>query len=74
MKKERRDIFLREGLLWLQKSHNEWLKARDSNTKYFHTSTLIRRRRNKVEALLDDNGVWVEEKEALKDTALIQSA
>lgn len=58
--KERREILLQEELLWLQKSRNECLKVGDGNTKFFHTSTLIKRRRNKVEALLDDHGAWVE--------------
>lgn len=71
LKRERKDILLHEDLLWLQKCRNELLKARDNNKKYFHTSTLIRRRRNKVEALLDDHRVSVsEDKNALKDMAV----
>lgn len=36
---------------WLQKSRNEWLKSGNGNNKFFHTSTLIRRRRNMIETL-----------------------
>lgn len=70
LKVKRRDILLQEKLLWLQKSHNECLRTGYGNPKYFHTSTLIRRRRNKVEALLDEQGNWVEGKEALNDMAI----
>ncbi|CAL8132775.1 unnamed protein product [Prunus armeniaca] len=33
------------------KSRNTWLKEGDRNTKFFHMSTIIRRRRNKLEGL-----------------------
>lgn len=67
LRKERRNILLQEELLWLQKFRTEWLKSGDDNTKYFHTATLIRRRRNKVEALLNEEGGWVDDKEQLKN-------
>lgn len=35
-----------------------WLQAWDTNTKFFHQSTLQRRRCNKVLKLKDDQGVW----------------
>lgn len=41
---------------WKLKSHINWLNEGDANTKYFYTSTLIRRRRNHIISLtLDDN-------------------
>lgn len=49
------------------KLHTKWLKSGDDNPKYFHTATLIRRRRNKVEALINDEGVWTEDREQLKN-------
>lgn len=67
---ERREILLQEELLWKQKSRNDWLKAGDDNTKFFHTSTIVRRRRNTVESLKNEAGVWVEEKNELKELVL----
>ena len=51
------DIVLeQEEILWHQKSRAIWIVSGDGNTKYFHTSTIIRRRRNRMESLKDDNG------------------
>lgn len=42
-----------------------WLKDGDMNTHFFHASATIRRKRNRVEKLLDNNGVAVTDKEGL---------
>lgn len=42
----------------------------DKNTKFFHSSTIVRRRRNKIDALMNEEGDWVFENEALKDLAV----
>ena len=36
----------------------ERIRDGDHNTKYFHTTTIIRRRQNRVEALRDRDGTW----------------
>ncbi|WCJ23872.1 hypothetical protein M5689_005873 [Euphorbia peplus] len=52
-------VLLQEEILWYQKSRVNWILFGDKNTKFFHSSTLIRRRRNKIEGLQGDDGVWV---------------
>lgn len=42
-----------------------WLKDGDMNTHFFHASATVRRKRNRVEKLLDNNGVAVTDKEGL---------
>lgn len=70
LKMERNLILQQEEMLWLQKSRIEWLKSSDKNTRFFHTSTVVRRRRNMIQTLKDYDGNWVEGKEQLKDMAV----
>lgn len=44
-------VLEQEELIWLQKSREKWVVYGDRNTKFFHMSTIIRRRRNKVDML-----------------------
>ncbi|XP_008220866.1 PREDICTED: uncharacterized protein LOC103320900 [Prunus mume] len=43
-----------------------WLRSGDRNTKFFHITTLVKRRRNRIERLKDNNGDWISSKEGLK--------
>ncbi|KAB5545180.1 hypothetical protein DKX38_013292 [Salix brachista] len=56
-----------EELFWKQKSRNSWLKEGDRNTHFFHLSTIIRRRKNKIEGLQNTNGDWVSDMCGMKD-------
>ena len=47
-----------EESLWRSKSRETWLTCKDLNTKYFHTSTLIRRRSNAINFLKSTVGDW----------------
>ena len=42
---------LQKELLWFQKSRSNWVQFGDRNNKYFYTTMIIRRRKNRVEAL-----------------------
>lgn len=53
----------------MQKSRMDWLRMGDKNTK-FHTPTMIRRMRNRVDMLKNDESVWVEDGVELKRMAL----
>ncbi|KAB1203084.1 hypothetical protein CJ030_MR8G005528 [Morella rubra] len=55
----------KEEDLWRMKSRDLWLTTRDLNTKYFHTSTIIRRRRNSVDFLKTEDGIWISSREEL---------
>ncbi|XP_074292612.1 uncharacterized protein LOC141619495 [Silene latifolia] len=66
LRKELEEVLEREELLWYQKSRVEFIKDGDQNTSYFHVSTLVRRWRNKINSLKDDNGEWVHNKEEVK--------
>lgn len=63
-------VLKEENLLWFQKSREKWIKYGDRNTKFFHIFTLISRKRNKVEGLKDDQGIWCFYVESLKAMAV----
>lgn len=44
-------VLAQEEMLWYQKSRENWVKFGNRNTKFFHTQTVIKRRRNKVTGL-----------------------
>ncbi|KAA3482794.1 Retrovirus-related Pol polyprotein LINE-1 [Gossypium australe] len=53
-----------------KKSREKWIVQGDRNTKYFHTTTLVRRRRNKIEGLKNEMGAWITEPKDLKKMAV----
>uniref|UniRef100_A0A2N9FSF1 Uncharacterized protein n=1 Tax=Fagus sylvatica TaxID=28930 RepID=A0A2N9FSF1_FAGSY len=49
----------RNELTWRQKSRETWLKDGDRNSKFFHISTVVRRRRNSIDAIRGDDSEWI---------------
>ena len=47
-----------EELMWHQRSREEWIKSGDRNTKFYHTSKLIRKHRSRIERLKSGDGIW----------------
>ena len=65
LKKEINEILTREEMMWKQRSRVEWLRNGDRNTKFFHASASQRRRKNRIDGVMDSKGVWhAEEGEA----------
>ena len=56
----------REELKWKQKSRDLWLKEGDRNSKFFHASTLVRRRRNFIIEIQLNNGQWIHSREDIE--------
>lgn len=55
----------REECIWKQKSRVSWYTTADLNTKFFHLSTIIRRRRNNIESIKDGHGRWLRDRVAI---------
>ncbi|KAF7803027.1 Transposon TX1 uncharacterized [Senna tora] len=68
--KEYELILDQEELLWLQKSRCQWTVNCDRNTRFYHTTTMIRRKRNKVEALMNSDGEWIYDGDTLMQMAV----
>ena len=67
--KQYEDIRNYEAKLWKQKSRDKWVKEGDNNTKFFHITTMVRRRKNKIDGLFDSNGNWNDSLDSMKITA-----
>ncbi|XP_075649651.1 uncharacterized protein LOC142620111 [Castanea sativa] len=61
---------LRSEALWRQKSRELWLKLGDKNSKIFHFSTIVGRKRNSIDAIRDGNGSWITEGNSIRKTFL----
>ncbi|PKI42454.1 hypothetical protein CRG98_037127, partial [Punica granatum] len=61
------EILLRKDLIWRQKSRELWLKNGDKNSKFFHLSTIIRRRTNHIAAVKGEGNQWIEDPESIGD-------
>lgn len=51
----------RDELVLRQHSRIKWLKEGDSNSRFFHQTTIQRRHFNRIEKLQDGQGVWRED-------------
>lgn len=63
------EVLKQEELLWYQKSREKWVRFRDRNTKFFHTQTIVRRRRNKIQGMFIEDGSWNTDPDVLKHEA-----
>ncbi|XP_061998979.1 uncharacterized protein LOC133716290 [Rosa rugosa] len=59
-----------ENLFWRQKSRDKWLQGGDRNTRFFHLTTLVRRRKNKIEGLFDKDGNWFTDSASMKNISV----
>nr|XP_023917061.1 uncharacterized protein LOC112028598 [Quercus suber] len=50
-----------EEEMWRQRSRNNWLKAGDRNTTFFHTKASNRYQRNTINRLMDVDTGWIED-------------
>ena len=49
------------------KAKTDWIIHGECNTAYFHMSTLLRRSRNRISSILNDNGEWVHNIDKVRD-------
>ena len=52
-------VLQQEEEFWAMKSRYNWLIQGERNTAFFHASTLVRRKRNRIMSLKDNMGNWI---------------
>lgn len=57
------ELWSREEIHWHQRSRVRWLQTGDKNSKFFHMSTIQRRKRNSIKKIKNCDGVWLEGRE-----------
>lgn len=67
LRKELEVVLAQKEILWFQKSRRDWISIEDRNTTFFHRKTISRRRRCKVEAIKNNEGQWLYDKEDIKN-------
>lgn len=55
LRREMDEVLNEEEILWFQKSRMDAICDGGRNTRYFHLATVIRRRRNKIDSLQDED-------------------
>ncbi|XP_031101755.1 uncharacterized protein LOC116005649 [Ipomoea triloba] len=63
---EYQDTLYQEELLWFQRSREEWIVSGDRNTKYYHAAASIRKARNTVVCLRNEEGEWMSDQVILQ--------
>ena len=61
------NVLSQEGELWALKSRVNWSIQGDRNTSFFHMSTLVRRKRNKITAIKNSVGDWINEEQQVME-------
>ncbi|XP_021773265.1 uncharacterized protein LOC110737202 [Chenopodium quinoa] len=64
------NVLDQEETIWFRKSRLDAICDGDRNTRFFHVSTIIRRRNNRIETLQDSSGDWVTDHEQVKSMVL----
>ncbi|XP_031115795.1 uncharacterized protein LOC116019654 [Ipomoea triloba] len=64
---ELEEVLKQEELKWFQKSKEEWIVSGDRNTKYYHAVTFANRRRNKIGAMFNNQGILTTDTKEMRE-------
>ncbi|XP_021762980.1 uncharacterized protein LOC110727706 [Chenopodium quinoa] len=66
LRRELDTVLNQEELMWYQKARVDWLKHGDRNTTFFQMSTVVRRWKNNIVAIKNQEDQWVYDKDQVK--------
>ena len=69
-RREINELSDKEEMWWQQRSRVQWLGEGDCNTKYFHHRASERRKKNTINGLWNEEGVWCDSKENIASAAI----
>lgn len=64
------EIVIQKEIDWAQIAHCNWLAMGDKNTRFFHESAKLKKKRMRFDMLKDDNGSWISDQDKLRDMAV----
>ena len=67
LQSELSEWLLKSEVICRQKSRELWLKLGDKNSKFFHLSTIIRRRRSNIDTIKNEDGSWIHESSQIRN-------
>ncbi|KAL4364157.1 hypothetical protein GQ457_04G008120 [Hibiscus cannabinus] len=70
LKSELDIVLLQEESLWHQRARSDWIDKGDRNTKFFHLSAMIRKKRNSIKSLKIGNR-WCVDQAHLREHAVV---
>ena len=70
LQKEINELLDSEEIKWQQRSKVQWLGLGDRNTKYFHSKASDRRRKNTINCILDEEGIWHDSLDSIAEVAV----
>lgn len=57
----------REEILWRDKSRSKWIAEGDANTRFFHISTIVKRKPNTIEHFKLPHDIWIHDIKQIGD-------
>ena len=68
LRQELYSLHTKEEKMWKQRSRTQWLQNGDRNMRFFHCQATCRQRRNLIQGINDESGVWQEDEDKVAST------
>lgn len=60
----------KEDEMWRQRSRLNWFQSGDRNTSFFHAKASARLKKNYIEGLFDEQGIWQEDETKIEEVVV----